>query len=272
MSRPGWLSLRTRLYFLILFAVLPALLLTVYAGWRSRQIAREEAEKGIARLAQMAAMTQDELNSDTHTVLALLAQHPALQGQDMTACTIALREWHQRLPRYANLALVTPTGDLLCSAVPPEGPVNYADRTWFAEAVRRRDFVIGGYVWGRVTGRPLATYAYPLLDEHGQVWRVLAAGLDLNWFESLMSQMHLPAGAVLTIVDGTGTVLTRVPDGSAWIGRDIRAAPLFQQLEAQTGERAFEAKDVDGVRRFWAVVPLHDASTIGTSYVLVGMA
>lgn len=272
MSRQYRLSLRTRLYFLILFAVLPALLLTVYAGWRSRQIAREEAEKGITRLAQMTAMTQEELNTDTHTVLALLAQHPALQGEDVAACTIALREWHRRLPRYANFILVAANGDLLCSAVPPEGPVNYADRAWFAEAVRRRGFVSGGYVLGRLTGRLMATYAYPLLDAQGQVQRVLAAGLDLNWLEASLAGLDLPAGAVLTVVDGTGTVLARLPAGSAWVGQDIRATPLFQRLEAQPGEGSFEAVDVDGVRRFWAVVPLHDATTIGTFYVLVGMA
>lgn len=272
MSRQYRLSLRTRLYLLILFAVLPALFLTVYAGWRSRQLAREETQRGMMRLARMAAMTQEELNTDTHTVLALLAQHPALQGEDVTACTSALREWHRRLPRYANIVLITQTGDLLCSAVPPEGPVNYADRAWFAEVVQRRDFVVGGYVRGRLTGRPLATYAYPLLDAQGRVWRVLAVGLDLNWFESLMTQMHLPTGAVLIVVDGNGTVLTRLPAGSAWVGQDIRATPLFQRLEAQPGEGSFEAADVDGVPRFWAVVPLHNAATIGTFYVLVGMA
>ncbi len=273
MLRQSWFSLRARLYFLILFAVLPALMLTVYGGWRGRQLVTAETRKQLWRIAQMTAMAQVEIDQDAHMVLMLLAQEKALWGDDVAACTAVLQEWHRRFPRYANLILVERTGDLRCSAVPVAESLNYADRAWFAAVLERRDFVNGGYVVGRITGRPLLTYAYPLRDAGGEVRRVLAAGLDLSWLQTLIAGLDVPADTVLTLVNERGLVLTRVPDGAEWIGRDIAATPLFRAIPALTPQGGvFEAEDVDGVPRLWAVVSWHDATTLEAAYVLVGLA
>ncbi len=268
--RPG---LRARLYFLVLFAVFPALLLTVYGGWRSRRLVAGQVQKALWQIARSTAITQAEIEEDAHTVLMLLAQEAALWGDDVAACTATLQEWHRRFPRYANLILVERTGDLLCSAVPPAEPVNYADRAWFAAVFDRREFVSGGYVMGRITGRPLATYAYPLVDAGGEVRRILSAGLDLSWLQTLVAGVNLPADAVLTLVNERGLILARAPDGSEWIGRDIAATPLFRAVRTPASPQGlFEAVDVDGVRRLWAVVPWHETMDLETSYVLVGIA
>jgi hypothetical protein len=124
-------------------------------------------------LASHVSAQQDLLTESTRQLLAGLARLPEVKGGDAEACSAFLAGLIRENPIYANVIVVEPDGDLWCSALPTERPLNYADRAWFQEAVRTRGFVAGGYVMGRLTGKPVMTFAYPLLDEAGRVQGVL---------------------------------------------------------------------------------------------------
>lgn len=109
---------------------------------------------------------------------------------------------------YANIGLAAPKGDVLCAAIPE--PANYADRPWFQAALGTKQFVFGGYVFGRVTRRPLAALALPILNERGEVEAVLYAGIDLKWLERYLARIYLPAEGALFVADSMGLVLASV--------------------------------------------------------------
>jgi hypothetical protein len=44
---------------------------------------------------------------------------------------------------YANLGVIAPDGQVLCSALPLSTPVNLADRAYVREASARRTFAMG---------------------------------------------------------------------------------------------------------------------------------
>ncbi len=264
MSR--FFSLRFRLILLVLLAILPAAGLILYTAAHERQAVAEAARQGTLLLASHVSVQQDLLTESTRQLLAGLAHLPEVKGGDAEACSALFAALLAEHPLYANLVVTRPNGDLWCSAVPPDGPVNYADRAWFQEAVRTRRFVAGGYIMGRVTRRSMATFAYPLLDEAGQMQGVVATGLDLAWLNRYLAQTSLPEGAVLTVLDGQGTVLARTLEGEKWVGKTAPDVEIIQIVLAQRGPGTVEARGVDGVRRLYAFAPL-----AGNSRVLVGI-
>src|SRR4051812_18668089 len=108
-------------------------------------------------------------------------------------------------PYYANLGAIQPDGQLFCSGLPFVGPVTAADRLFFRRTLATRDFAIGEYQIGRVTGKATLNVGHPILDETGAMHAVVFAALDLAWLKRLLATAQVPEGALLLIVDHVGT-------------------------------------------------------------------
>jgi hypothetical protein len=223
-------NLRFRLMLLVLLAIMPVLGLTFFTGLEQRQAAGLAAQHSALRLVWVLAEDQGRLIESTRQLLITLTQLSEIRRDAATACAPLLANLRQQYPLYANLGLTDRNGDLLCSAVPASGPVNYADRAWFQDVLRTRDFVVGGYVLGKVPSKPVASFAYPLLDAAGQVQAVVFAGLDLAWLNRFVVGVELPAGSVLTVIDSAGTILARSSEPEQWVGRTAPEAPIIQAI------------------------------------------
>lgn len=259
-------SFRFSLTVLILLAIIPATGLTIYTATKHRQAVAEAARQEVFSLAHHFSDQQEMLAESTHQLLAGLARLPEVKEKDARACSALLADLIVETPIYATAIVVEPNGDLWCSAIPAEGPVNFADRAWFQETMRTRQFTAGGYVMGRVTRRPMAVFSYPLLNEDGQVQRVLAVGLDLAWLDRYLAQRPLPEGAVLTVLDAQGTVLARTQEAEKWVGQGVPEAEIAQIVLARGVPGTVEALGADGVQRLYAFAPLGAGG-----YVLVGI-
>ena len=76
MSRFSPASLRFRLLLLVLFAVIPAFLLTVFTNWNERRLAATEVREEALRLARLAAADQEQLVEGVRQLLLTLARFP----------------------------------------------------------------------------------------------------------------------------------------------------------------------------------------------------
>jgi PAS domain S-box-containing protein len=245
-------SLRFRLIVLILLAVLPMLGLTLYNNLEQRRAAAQETQEEALRLAQL---MQDQLIENTRQLLAALAQLPEIRSGDPAACQALLADFLAQYPMYAALSAATPGGDVWCSAPPPSQPVNVADRSWFQRLLQTKDFVVGEYQLGRISGRSTLALAQPVLDETGDLQGSLAAGLDLTWVNRWAGEAQLPPGARFSVIDRNGTILARYPDAEGWVGRAVPEAPIIQIVLAQH-RGVTEARGADGVQRLYAFSPL----------------
>ncbi|MEJ5197774.1 MAG: GAF domain-containing protein, partial [Anaerolineae bacterium] len=259
-------SLRFRLIVLVLLAIIPATGLLLYTATHARQAAVAAARREMLSLTSAVSAQQDLLTESTHQLLAGLARLHEIREGNAEGCSAHLSALIHENPIYANIIVVDPQGDLWCSAVPSTGPVNFADRAWFQEAMRTRQFATGGYVMGRLTGKPLANFTYPLLDERGQVQTIIAAGLDLAWLDRYLAQVPLPEGAMFMVLDAQGTILARTLEGEQWVGKTAPEAEIVRIVLAQRAAGTVEAAGVDGVRRLYAFTPL-----TGGGYVLAGI-
>src|SRR5713226_3306862 len=244
-------SLRVRLILLVLLALVPALGLIFYAAEDQRRSTAIEAQQNALRLARLVSANQDALIEGARQLLTALAQVPVVRSGNPAACSAFLKDLLGQYPHYAILAVTDPEGEQLCSGVPVKGRVNNADRAYFRGAMEKRDFAIGDYQIGRVTGKATINFGYPILEPSGQIRGVVFAALDLAWLNKLAAQTHLPPGATVTVIDRNGTVFVRYPDSEKWLGKTIPEGPLLKAIRAQNNEGTTEASGLDGIPRLY---------------------
>jgi len=267
-SSPG---LRARLVQLVLFAVLPAFGVIGYNAIVEHDRAGERAKRDAVRLVQLAAREHTRLITQTQHLLINLAQLPSVQTQQPLAdCRRALVEAQTYHPHYTNIGVARPDGEVICNSRRMRQPINIADRGYFRGALAAREFAIGGYQIGRVTGEPAINFGYPVFDGEGEIVGIIYAALDLRWLERLLADVERPPGAVIFVIDSAGTILAHYP-AEAWIGESKREAPIVAAVLAAAQGGTADMPGLDGVPRLHAYAPLHVGAE-GDVHVVVGMA
>jgi diguanylate cyclase (GGDEF)-like protein len=262
-------GLRCRLALLVLLAALPALGLLLYTGQQSEILATEHALAESTRLVHLASADYERLVESTRQLLGTLARLPGSRAR--ADCNTLFAELKESYSHYANLGAVRPDGRVYCSAVGLKGQVDVADRSYFRRALETRDFVVGDYQIGRITGKSVIVFGYPHYDKTSRLQSVIFAALDLAWLNRLASRAPLPKGTTLTILDSAGTILNHWPDTASWIGKSMADSTLSWTILASRGEGTTEAEGLDGVRRLYAFTPLLDSASGGRLYVSVGI-
>jgi len=255
MIRLPWSSLRARLVLLVLIAVVPAFGLIVYNGLQKRQDDRAAATDDAVQVTQFVASQQSSIVESARALLSQIAQAPQLRGDDPASCNAYLTSVQEVEQQYVGVSLADSNGDIVCSSVPLPGPVNVADRGYFQRALQTREFATGEYLIARVLDVPTLPFAYPLLEDGGEVTGVLVSGLDLTWLSDFVERVPLPLGGVLTVIDRNGVVLARYPDPEGYVGEAVSEVPLVDAL-LEEGEGTVQAEGVDGLERLYAFAPL----------------
>ena len=163
MKRISFTSLRVRLILLVLIATIPALGITLYSGLYHREHERQEALANALKLAQEISRDHDHLIQNARHILFTLSKIPQVQQQDKAACSKIFADVMEQAEGFRALIAIKPNGDMFASSIPVTRPINYSDRPWFQRLLKTRDFVIGEYLIGRVTGKPLIVLAHPFL-------------------------------------------------------------------------------------------------------------
>ncbi|MBI2935793.1 MAG: HAMP domain-containing protein [Chloroflexi bacterium] len=260
-------DLRTRQMLVVALAILPLLGLVLYNAFEQREGDTARALEGSAQIVRLAAVSHERLVEGARQLLVALSRLPEVRRGIPGECDRLLGDLLRQYPLYSNFGVIALDGSLRCSALPFSGPVNLADRAYFQLAIKSRDFSIGEYQIGRVTGKATINFGCPVLDEEGTVVGVVFAALDLAWLGKFAAEAKLPPGSVLTVVDRQGNVLTRYPDGEGWTGFAGSETPLIQVALAR-GEGKTEALDVDGMPRLAAFATL---GGLGNASVYMGI-
>lgn len=269
MSRSS-IGLRARLLLLVLFAVIPAFGLIGYTAITQYRQAALDAEREALNLVRLAGRQQDQLIAATRQLLISLAQFPAVRQRGSGAhshCHQLLAEMLKAYNYYTNFGVATPDGRVVCSALPLVRPMNIADRSYFQRSLHLRDFSVGDYQIGRISGISAINFGYPVRDAGGNIQAVVFAALNLSWLNYLIADIDLPAGSTVTVVDGRGTILARHPEPEKWAGKSMRGSQLIDAILERQDEGTAHLKGLDGVDRLYAFAPLH----AGNGRVAVGI-
>lgn len=270
MQRQYFTALRGRLLLLVFIAVLPAFGLILYGAAKERAAAAHDAKEQALRVARFAAEDYARLIGEGERLLSVLAQIPSVRNAEPT-CPVLLAKMLDQDGRYANLGVIGRDGLVRCSALRLKNTVNLADRAYFQRTVKTRQFAVGDFQIGRLSGKASVNLAYPILNADGEISLVLFSALDLSRFSQLAAAASLPERAVLTVVDPRGTVLTRYPESANWVGRSAPEAGVIGQLLASQREGTVEST-VTGDARFYAYTPLKVGNDAVGVYVGVAVS
>ena len=238
-------SLRLRAILLVLLAILPLVGLSIYSYIDARDRAFLEVRRDMLALARNLAQLQANLIGDTHQLLAVLAELPQVKKGDITGCQALFAKVMQGGERYSALAAATPDGRIFASFPSRDQSLSISDRPYFQRLLETWDFVVGQAQTGRVSGKPTMTFAYPVLDESGQLRAVLVTGLDLNWLGEFLQHLDLPEHASLIFADQRGTILYGFPDPERYLGRSMPEAPVIKAM-LDRGEGTEKTWDLAG--------------------------
>jgi PAS domain S-box-containing protein len=238
-------------------AALPAFLLTFYNGWQSRVRERAVVAGDTVALARLAAGDQERVIDDTRQILSDLAVLPETRSGDVSRYPSYFKLLMRRYRDYASFLALDPAGNVLASVPAADRPTNFSDRLWFERALATGDFVVGNYQEaGKITGKQVVVAALPVIDEHGRVLFVLAAGLDVAYLnEQIAATANLKGGAIVALVDRRGIVVARYPTTVGVLGRGLPEAALAATMQ-QRDEGTVELTGEDGVPRLYAFTPV----------------
>jgi len=254
------LSARTRIFLLVLAAMLPILALTVYNGFRERATAVAAERTQLRLIAELTAKRPEQQLLYARQLLSTMAVNIDELLKDRGTC----RDYFRRMGLDTNgifrsFGVILPDGELHCnSALPDSLMINVGDRPYFRLALKSGQFVVGEYQVGRNSGRAGINFGLPVLDADGRVRAVLFAGLNLEKFiEQGKSWRDAPErleeGRVTTIYDRNDVILARSPPGESHaVGAKGRHSWLTE-IRARSGNEVFTAVDSSGVPRLYAV-------------------
>jgi signal transduction histidine kinase/CheY-like chemotaxis protein/HAMP domain-containing protein len=268
------LSLRARVLLTIMLATMPAMVVVFYSAWEERNRATAEAERQTRQVAVVVVEAQERIIEQTRQLLALLGSLPTIRDHPLPSqeCNEILARARKHNPLYGNIGIVDTHGTLLCSGVPFQGPVTFADRHWFRRPMASANFAVGEYLVGRLTRLPSLGLGYPLTDARGHVRGVIYAAINLAWLQDLTAKMQLPPGTVVEAVDSDGTVLMRSPDPKhLWMGRPATKADMHAAMASNGCDGSTEFTDDDGIVRLNTVRALQSFDG-KCAYVRVGLA
>ena len=206
---PSSWSIRNYLIAIVLALALPLFGLLAYSLNNNYQKALSNAKSSSLHLSQMIATDASRSISDARVFLEGLAQRPRIQRHDATDCDPLLTDIKQLFPDFANLAVLDPNGQMVCSALMASGGQlpSFAEMSWFKEARAANQFHIGKPHMGPISKKWVVVLAQPFHGTSGQFDGLLGYSLDLARFQPLARYDTLASGLRIHLVDSNGFVV-----------------------------------------------------------------
>src|SRR5512140_1194759 len=264
-------SIRSKLILLGVLALIPVVLLTVINSWYHGRTEVAAANHRMAKTLDFAIIHEEDIIRETHQILAMLADVPILHEGGKPVSEILARLL-KNSPQYTNFVVCRPDGQVIASAVLLATTLNFSDRPYFRDLIGNKSFTIGQYVVGRITGKPIIVFGYPVLDRQGKVTTVLLAPLDLSHVTKFEAELDVqaPANSTYVKLDSHGSVLSAYPEAQVFGRGNPLEKSLFQGI-AKEKKGSFEAVGADGVERLFLFSPYRSPLNKEGGYALLGI-
>ena len=250
------MSLLTRLFLLVVLAVLPAIGIQAYNEYGLRASERAETHRDASTLTRFAAAESDRIVGGIRNLLVALANDGSIVGSDSAVCKQSLGRLVAQYPEISSLTVFDPTGKPLCSDRVLPTMLSIADAPYFLQALRSGAFAVGGYDTG-FGERPVLPLALAYDGTPGRRGGVLVATLSLDWLNDYFAAKGLEPGAAMSLIDRNGVYLARLPRRASIGGK---AAPgLLATLQPEHETTTDWSSPEDNVDRVMGIVPLKTA-------------
>ena len=256
-NTPLNLSLNTRLWLALGFCILPLFILTLYDYRQERQNALRDVElKGTlilngALIAEEAAFQQIEMT------MAIMARANDLKNLDPAECSGLSVRMQASYPDLSNLGAATPDGKVFCSAIRFNKPVTVEDREWFIDALKSTGATRGQFITGRISGKPVATFGYPMRSKEGNLQAVVFAASSTRWFDRFTHLSTLPEGWQGLLITPDGQLISQYPKDEQYQGKHFSEdSQKLLKTALNENKHSLVMHGPDGVERLYVMAPL----------------
>jgi HAMP domain-containing protein len=230
--------------------MIPAFGVILYSAASHRDLTASQVQTNALGAARAMAVEHERFFENAHQFLLMLSRAPQIRDNNKSACAKYLAGLVE--PLYADFGIMDLKGSLLCTGLQSGNSLVQAKGPHYSRVIQTHEFSVGAIRTDPATGKTIVNLGFPLIDAPGVLRGVLIAVLDLSWITHLIAENHLPLGATFTLVNNTGTVFIRYPQGGDWIGKSLFRDPLNEPLGSHDAEESMESEGSDGVRRLFA--------------------
>lgn len=170
--------------------------------------------------------------------------------KEMNPCDSLIIKSFDRVGHLTNYLVASASGEIICSKTAATQKISILDRDYFQETLAYKNLAISGATTGRISGKKMIAYSYPILNNDREVAMVLVIGIDLEWANQYISQINLPNGSTLIVTDNKGLVEISYPKNPKLIGAYGISPEILSIFLAQKSG-VLEEKGDDGIKRMY---------------------
>ena len=245
-------SLTTKMFLLVLFAVMPALAIQSYNEFELRQSREDDIRNKTVQITKQFGAEMGEIREGARQYLQVISQLPSINTLDAAACHRLLATLNVRTPYYSVLGVADASGVVRCSSR-QTSLSSVVDMPFFKRAISQADLAVGNYWVDPASGDKQIHFGLRYGDADGALAGVVFAGLDLNWLSDHLKERGLTPTQSILIADREGNIIARLPNPAALVGKNMRAGHAEIMDGDKTGWE--ESKGVDGVERIFGYLP-----------------
>ncbi len=255
-------SIRTYLLLLVLAVSVPLVAVVGIGIYADMQQAIAQTKTSLRMLtSRMVSHTGGKI-ANARQILDRIAVRPIVRQMDPNHCDAALKDLHSLNPGYTNVGYSNLAGVVVCSALPQPGGkmVNYGTTPSFQKFLKERRFSVGQPVFGSISGKWISILREPIWNEQQEMVGGIHLPLDLATLDPNIPAQFLPAEVRYGFFSGDGSLIWRNRDPESSIGTRPNSDAARRIVELRDGE--FESQGVDGVRRFYSVMPIPETGWV----------
>ncbi len=255
-------SIRTHLLSLVLAISVPLAAILAWGIYSDMQQAVSHTKMTLRTFASMMVSNTGGRIAAGRQTLERLAARPLVKKVDASNCDPALRDMHTLNPGYSNIVYTDLTGLAVCSAVDQPGgqAVNVGKTPWFRQFLAEKRFVVGQPHYGPITGKWVSVLSAPILNDQQQLAGAIHLPLELKNYDPQIPAQYLPEDSRYGFFTDDGILVWRNLDPERVIGTRPDAEAARRIVQVRDGE--FESVGVDGVKRFFSVVPMPEVGWV----------
>ena len=265
MPRLSQSSLRVRLILAVVLTTLPLMALIRYEAQRQFERESQALEQEVRRFTAFITGDVNHLLEATRQILIAVSEISRATGPE--AGKHILADLATQCPNYVSFGVVNPAGETYGSDPSASVASELIGEQLLRRAAESGELVVGKFRASSPGGKDLLSVAYCVAGENSAIPPTVSyVVLDLGWLDSLLSEERVtgkkslfPRDMILSILDRSGTILTRYPDRDRWTGKKLPDARLLDEI-LQKGEGAADLTGVDGLSRFYAFQSVKAAS------------
>ena len=223
---PRKVHIRTKIFLIVLVAVIPTILITLYSAWSFRQSYIHEKTIAVTNLCEGFLNEQRLIIRNGEETLLAISQTRSVQDKEYQYLDSYLRDLLATYRDYSVLLAANSSGTVIASAIGQTG-YSIADRDYFLQALQTQKFTTGGYIVSKSTGRPSLPLALPVWDRSGKML-VLVLAFDLSSYYRELSLARLSKDSCLEIFDFDGNRLFSSQSG----GKTLSGQTVSSELVA----------------------------------------